>query len=283
MRFELSGIISRVDPQVIIFESNDTFDTAAYRDLGYTTLDVICIGGGGGRGGGVDTANTGTLIRTYGGEGGGGGFHRVQGLLSELPDSCPIVVGAAGAAGTEQANPTNVGLTTDGGDGHYSSFNTDFCQASGGKGGKRAQTVSTTVNPLADGGEGGIGNRTAVGGGGLGGHCGDPDDDPSTSTDGEDGTIIDDIGHGGGGGAGAITKYDGTSYLEATGGGHGSWLPDNQLVAGDAEDAQVGGTGVDSSKPGRGGGATARPLTGLPYNYGQAGVPGAVVVYLAAG
>ena len=281
MRFELSGEIAHADPQVIIFESDDDFDTLGYLDLGYTTIDVICIGGGGGRGGGVDTANTGSLIRTYGGEGGGGGFQRVQGLLSQLPDTCPVIVGDAGAAGTE--HPSNPGLTTDGGDGAYSSFNTNFCQASGGKGGKRAQTVSTTVNPLADGGDGGIGNRTAVGGGGIGGHCGDPDDDPSTSTDGEDGPIIDNIGHGGGGGAGAISKYDGTSYLEATGGGRGSWDPDNLLVAGDGEDPQVGGTGVDQSKPGRGGGAMAKPLSGLPYNYGQAGVNGAVVIYLSSG
>lgn len=286
MRFELSGNIARVGPQTLIFESSDDFDTLAYLDLGYTTLDVICIGGGGGRGGGVDTANTGTLMRTYGGEGGGGGFHRVQGRLSELPETCPIVVGAAGTPGTEHVS--NPASTTDGSDGSYSSFNGTFCCASGGRGGKRAQTITTTVNPLADGGEGGIGNRTAIGGGGVGGHCGDPDDDPSTSTDGEDGPIIDNIGHGGGGGAGGMSRYgdDPTTtvaYLEATAGGHGSWNPDDLLVAGDGEDPQIGGTGIANSKPGRGGGATAKPLSGLPYNYGQAGVRGVVVIYLSSG
>lgn len=285
MRLELAGVISRADPQTLIFESSDDFDVAGYLALGYTAIDVICIGGGGGRGGGVDTAGTGTLIRTYGGEGGGGGYHRVQGDLSELPDTCPVVVGAAGALGTEHVS--NPASTTDGSDGSYSSFNGTFCCASGGKGGKRAQTATTTANPLADGGDGGIGNRTAVGGGAIGGHCGDPDDDPSTSIDGEDGTIIDNIGHGGGGGAGGISRYGDDpetteAYLEATAGGHGSWTPDDLLVAGDAEDPQAGSTNIDNSKPGRGGGATAKPLSGLPYNYGQAGVPGAVVIYLTS-
>ena len=54
-------------------------------------------------GGGIDTANTGTLVRSYGGAGGGGGVHRVLGLLSGLPTSCPVVVGAGGALGTEHA------------------------------------------------------------------------------------------------------------------------------------------------------------------------------------
>lgn len=280
MRFELSGSISRAEPHTENLKAGN-FIPADWIALGYTNFDVICIGGGGGRGGGVDTQNTGTLIRTYGGEGGGGGYHRIQGLLSQLPANVPVVVGAAGAAGTDQVS--NPALTTDGGNGGYSSFNTALCSASGGMGGKRAQTATTTAAPLADGGQGGIGNRTAVGGGGVGGHCGDPDDDPSTSTDGEDGPIIDDIGHGGGGGAGGIAAYTGSSYLEATAGGRGSYNPDDVLVAGDGEDPQEDpGTGVDVIKPGRGGGATASPLNGLPYNYGRAGVPGAVVIYLSS-
>ena len=280
MRFELSGSISHAQPHAENLKPGN-FIPADWIDLGYTNFDVICIGGGGGRGGGVDTQNTGTLIRTYGGEGGGGGYHRVQGLLSQLPANVPVVVGAAGAPGTDQVS--NPALTTDGGNGGYSSFNTALCAASGGMGGKRAQAATTTAATLANGGDGGIGNRTAVGGGGLGGHCGDPDDDPSTSTDGEDGPIVDDIGHGGGGGAGGIAAYTGVSYLEATAGGRGSYNPDDLLVAGDGEDPQEDpGSGVDAIKPGRGGGGTASPLNGLPYNYGRAGVPGAVVIYLSA-
>ena len=97
MRFELAGSLIHPDPLVLKFNSNANFDVLQYIDLGYTHFEVICIGGGGGRGGGIDTANTGTLIRSYGGAGGGGGFHRVRGLLSALPDTCPVVVGAGGA------------------------------------------------------------------------------------------------------------------------------------------------------------------------------------------
>jgi hypothetical protein len=35
-------------------------------------------------------------------------------------------------------------------------------------------------------------------------------------------------------------------------------------------------------KPGRGGGANASPLNGLPYNFGQAGAPGTVVIRLTS-
>src|SRR3954454_18284969 len=126
MRFELAGSLIHPDPVVIKFSTDQAFDKLHYLELGYTHFDVICIGAGGGRGGGIDTVETGTLIRNYGGAGGGGGFHRVQGLLDALPDSCPVVVGAAGAAGTEHAsNPT---LTTNGGDGGHSSFNDTTCR-----------------------------------------------------------------------------------------------------------------------------------------------------------
>ena len=96
MRLELAGSLIHPDPVVLMYTAPATFDTLKYKDLGYTHFEVICIGGGGGMGGGIDTANTGTLIRSFGGAGGGGGFHRVRGLLSALPDTCPIVVGAGG-------------------------------------------------------------------------------------------------------------------------------------------------------------------------------------------
>src|SRR5262245_42555540 len=172
MRFELSGSVVQPDPVVIKFSVSQTFDLAQYKAMGYTHFDVICIGAGGGMGGGIDTANTGTLVRNYGGAGGGGGFHRVRGLLSALPDSIPVVVGAGGSLGTEHAS--NPASTTDGGDGGYSAFNDPTCRASGGKGGKRAQSNSTTVTTQANGGDGGLGNRTAAGGGAAGGTAGTP-------------------------------------------------------------------------------------------------------------
>lgn len=281
MRFELSGSMVRSDPVTQVLVDGVPFIPADWIALGYSHFDVICIGGGGGRGGGVDTANTGTQVRNYGGEGGGGGYQRVQGMLSALPSSCPVVVGAAGSAGATVSTGTTP-ATTDGTNGGYSSFNGTTCRASGGMGGKRAQTNAITGNSLAHGGNGGIGNTTSAGGGGLGGVCGTIGS--TLSTDGEDGPIIDNIGHGGGGGAGGIAKYGvTTSYLDGSAGGNGSWNPDDVLVSGDGEDAQMDpGTSVDAVKPGRGGGATAAPINGLPYNFGQAGTPGTVVIRLTS-
>lgn len=279
MRLELAGTDVEVTPQWLALETGD-YDITVWRDQGFTNYDVICIGGGGGRGGGIDTANTGTLIRNYGGEGGGGGYHRVQGLLSLLPDTVSVQVGAAGTPGVEHVS--SLAALTNGGDGGQSTFNGVLCCASGGKGGKKILTLSTTAaSPGAHGGDGGIGDTTGAGGGAAGGICGDPDGSPA-SVDGEDGPINDDIGRGGGGGAGGISKYgDPVAYLLATAGGHGSWLPDDTLVAGNAEDPQTSGAGVDGTKPGRGGGAKATPLNNLPYVYGTAGADGAVIIYLS--
>ena len=173
MRIELAGSLVHPDPLVIKFTSNQNFTPSTYIQQGYTHFDVICIGGGGGMGGGIDTANAGTLVRNYGGAGGGGGFHRVRGLLSALPSICPVVVGIGGSLGTENdgSNPT---LTTDGGDGGMSSFNDPICRASGGKGGKRARTNDLITRTQADGGDGGVGNRSVAGGGAAGGVSGTP-------------------------------------------------------------------------------------------------------------
>ena len=135
MRIELAGSLIVPDPLVMKFSANQDFVKAAYIALGYTHFDVICIGAGGGMGGGIDTNNTGTLVRNYGGAGGGGGFHRVRGLLSVLPTLCPVVVGVAGVVGTDHAS--NPALTTNGGDGGYSSFNEPTCRASGGRSSNR--------------------------------------------------------------------------------------------------------------------------------------------------
>src|SRR4029077_16948066 len=227
MRLELSGTLVQPDPLVIKFNSNQNFTPQQYIDLGYTHFDVICIGAGGGMGGGIDTGNTGTLVRSYGGAGGGGGYHRVRGLLSALPATCPVVVGVGGTLGTEHSS--NPASTTNGGDGGASSFNDPTCRASGGKGGKRVQSNSLTVATLADGGDGGIGNRIIAGGGGTGGVAGTPTaTGPGTlGTIGADGTFFQNIGKGGGGGAGGVGKYGGagTTCNAATAGGRGSYNP----------------------------------------------------------
>src|SRR4051812_4610113 len=84
MRLELAGSLIQPDPLVLTFVANANFTPQDYIDLGYSHFEVICIGAGGGTGGGYDTLNTGTLIRSLGGAGGGGGFHRTRGLLSAL-------------------------------------------------------------------------------------------------------------------------------------------------------------------------------------------------------
>lgn len=281
MRFSLAGSLIQPDPVVLRLTSNQNLDVKKYKDLGYTHFDVICIGAGGGRGGGIDTANTGTLVRSYGGAGGGGGFHRVHGILSALPDSVPIVVGAAGTLGAEHAsNPANC---TDGGDGGGSSFNATTCRASGGKGGKKvgsnAWPASTNV---ANGGDGGVGNRIVAGGGALGGT-------PTTSTvvgaSGVDGTIFQNVGKGGGGGAGGVGKYPapGVTGLGATAGGRGSYNPGDTSVYGPGDppgdDAASGSKGI---VPGGASGAKAAPVNGLPTVYGHSGQPGVVFVRLEA-
>ena len=296
MRFELAGSLVRPDPLVLRFTSSQTFDVQHYIDLGYTHFDVICIGGGGGMGGGIDTANTGTLVRNYGGAGGGGGFHRVRGILAELPSSVAVVVGAGGSLGTEHAS--NPASTTDGGDGGVSSFNDPTCRASGGKGGKHVQSNSLTVSTVANGGDGGLGNRTAAGGGAAGGVAGTPSaTGPGTAgSAGTDGTIFDDllygtIGQGGGGGAGGVGKYGsgGTTCNAATNGGRGAYNPGDTSVYGPGgTPGNDGASGSQVVVPGGASGAKAAPLNGLPYVFGQskssrlAGDPGTVILRLTA-
>ena len=284
MRIELAGSLVHPDPMVLTFNANGTFDTLAYIELDYTHFDVICIGGGGGMGGGIDTQNTGTLLRSYGGAGGGGGFYRVRGLLSALPDTCPVIVGLGGALGTEHLS--NPALCTDGGDGGTSSFNVDTCRASGGEGGKRVQSNSLTVSTQANGGDGGMGTRALAGGGGNGGVAGVPSaSGPVTpGTVGEDGTFFNNLGKGGGGGAGGLGKYDLTVLNFATNGGRGSYNPGDTSVYGPGSPPDPG----YPVRPGGASGAKAAPLNGLPTLYGQSksdqspGKPGVVVIRLTA-
>jgi len=283
MRIELAGSLLNVDPLILQFSENEDFNCLSYIELGYTHFDVICIGAGGGSGGGIDTANTGTSVVNYGGKGGGGGFHRVQGLLTALPDECFVVVGAAGTPGI--SHDSNVTIVTDGGDGGISSFNDDTCRASGGKGGKRVQSNSTVIGTVADGGEGGIGNRILAGGGASGGQAGIPTDTgPGTpGVNGGDGALEDNIGAGGGGGAGGVGKYGsgGTTCVAATAGGRGSYNPSDIAVYGPGSDpSDDGGSGSLDVVPGGASGAKAIPINGLPTVYGQSDNPGTVIIRL---
>lgn len=290
MRIELAGSLVQLDPLVVIFTVDQDFNPSVYTSQGYTNFDVICIGAGGGEGGGIDTGGTGTTIKALGGAGGGGGFHRVFGLLSALPTTCPVVVGVAGAAGTDAVS--NPALTTDGEDGTYSSFNDTTCRASGGEGGKRVQSNSDTVSTEADGGQGGTGDRTTVGGGGEGGTAGTPSPSgPGTAgTDGSDGTFAENIGQGGGGGAGGVGKLVDPypTCNAATSGGRGSFNPNDKSVYGlgyspeDFSEGLMSGHSLVDVIPGKASGAKAAPLTGLLTVYGKSGENGVVVVRLTA-
>jgi hypothetical protein len=289
MRLELAGSLIRPDPLVLKFISSQDFIPADWTDLGYTHFEVICIGAGGGMGGGIDTANTGTLIRSYGGAGGGGGYHRVRGLLSALPATCPVVVGTGGSLGTEHAS--NPASTTDGGDGGASTFNGTTCRASGGKGGKRVQSNSDTTTTQAHGGDGGAGNRTIAGGGATGGVAGTPSatGPGSAGTAGVDGTIFNNVGKGGGGGAGGVGKYTGVTCNAATNGGRGSYNPGDTSVYGPGDTpSNDSGSGAANILPGGASGAKASPLNGLPTIFGQSrgerliGDPGIVILRLTA-
>lgn len=111
MRIELAGGITHPDPLIIVYTGPDTFDTLDFIGRGYTNFDVTCIGGGGGMGLGYDSGpDEGTTLKAYGGRGGGGGYHRVRGLLSALSADSPVVVGSGGADGFEpdEDDPENI-------------------------------------------------------------------------------------------------------------------------------------------------------------------------------
>lgn len=260
MRIELAGTLIRPEPLVLRLDADRVgFNVAGYTQEGYTNFEVICIGGSGGQGGGIDTGGGGTQIRSYGGAGGGGGFHRVRGLLSALPPAVNVVVGVGGTMGNDHSSDPN--LTTNGGDGGFSSFNGPTCQASGGKGGLRVVSNSISAATEAHGGEGGIGNRTIAGGGGPGGIASGPG---VTGTAGTDGTLSStNIGKGGGGGAGGLGRYGIGTTFYATAGGRGSYNPNDTLVYG------PGGPVYSEIQPGGASGAKATPLNGLPTVYGR--------------
>lgn len=271
MRLELAGSVLRPPPLTVKLLNGVDFVPQQYMDMGYSGFEVLVIGAGGGTGGGIKTGNTGTQIRSYGGAGGGGGLHRVRGLLSALPAACPVVVGVGGDPGLDHVS--DPALATDGADGGYSSFNGATARASGGQGGRKVQTNSVTVTSQANGGAGGIGDRILAGGGAAGGIAGTPTaTGPGTlGTAGEDGSWDGVVGEGGGGGAGGIGTYLGVTANAATAGGRGSFDLGDTSVYGinTSASSDVGDSGAANIVPGGAGGARATPLNHLPLQYGE--------------
>jgi hypothetical protein len=290
MRLELAGSMERQLPMVVNLTNGVPFIPQQYLDLGYTNFDVMCIGAGGGMGGGIKTGNTGTQVRSYGGAGGGGGLHRVRGLLSALPASCPVVVGVGGLPGNEHVS--DPAQCSDGQDGGVSSFNAPTCRASGGQGGKKVASNSQTVTTQANGGQGGVGDRVLSGGGAAGGAAGTPTaTGPGTpGTNGSDGTWDGIIGQGGGGGAGGVGKYGGFTLNAATAGGRGSFNINDTSVYGPGglPSSDLLDSVANAIIPGGASGAKPTVLNDLPYIYGQSygklvqGQAGFVVIRLTA-
>jgi hypothetical protein len=156
--FPAPGEDANVPSKSFLLEDGVPYEKAADVTDGFTHFEVWCVGAVGGHGGLYSTSYAGD-IEISGGAGGGGGLHRVAGLLEDLPDSCPVVVGQAGEDGEdfttllprELVNVDGSGdvifpVTTDpnpdyvdppsGTDGGASSFNGTTCRASGGKRGE---------------------------------------------------------------------------------------------------------------------------------------------------
>lgn len=291
--------------QAFFLENGVPFLKQSYVDLGYTHFEVWCLGAAGGRGGGyfATRGSPGLQYRSYGGEGGGGGLHKVVGALADLPASCPVVVGVIGANGADSngqdkensffdgsvvtypPNPSYV-AATNAQDGGASSFNGATCRASGGKGGLATPMYLTAKPPEAtyakyraggNGGRGGIGNQATAGGGGTGGSTVIP---PSTGNinafnaaqihiEPTDGGWDGIVGAGGGGGRGGTYKrqwqFDAEILQEADNGGQGSYSFTDTTVYG-ARGLRANDTSwAVPTVPGGGGGARIRSV----YNYGS--------------
>lgn len=303
MRIRFGGSFKGFDPIILIFTTpgSYTFKKLLYPD--HTNYDVMVIGAGGGVGGGlqgIDPADSNNDVFNYGGAGGGGGSHRVKGLLEFLDDETDIVVGALGANGDDGADvPAD---STDGDGGGYSMFGDSIAVASGGAGGKRSQSLSSEENPLADGGESGIGGYgTSAGGGVLGGICAMNDDPenvtPGSHKDGENGQdgslfLLSNslVGQGGGGGAGGTIHHLLTEdvwhlTLLPTNGGRGSYNLDGGVYSPYGPTQVVTPSGAPSAiraKAGRGGGARVTPFNKSNATYGDSGKNGVVVIRLTA-
>lgn len=307
MRLELGGVIKPLNPIVLIFTEDGTFNAGEYQDLGYTNFEVIIIGGGGGRGGGTygeDTEHPGEYVRTFGGEGGGGGLLRVKGLVSALAPTMAITVGQGGAPGADsiEVEPFDPDDTTAGEDGGYSQFfggDTTVGMASrGGFGGQPSISRSRDISSNANGGAGGY---PAMGTGGAGGEAeiiatmgGN-----TPPTRGENGVLNHSVsgtdtsdwwGGGGGGGPGGIETVtpgspptDGITHGRSEQGGNGSYSVNDVSVYGvggdDLTDHETGATRV---VPGFGGGGRITPLNSSYKVYGQSGQPGVVAIRLTA-
>lgn len=233
----------------ILFQSNGTFNLPAYIGMGYNTLDAYIVGGGGGGGSGevgtgAPSAYTKDQYRGGGGGGGGGGGALVtrKGLvLSSLPTSIGVTIGAGGVGGTENSGSSGIGgagtsggnsifngvTAYGGGGGGGATWGIGLADGQGGAGGaggnykaKGANGQSAKnpgqTNPIPAPAYGGAGNA----GGGDGGDGATPNS--GASAGGNGGTATNSFGGGGGGGGGHGTTPGGVqAYANGKAGGDG--------------------------------------------------------------
>lgn len=290
------GVDANLPPRLFSFTDDATFDKTDWAGLGYTNIEIWCIGAAGGAGGDGESTNAGTqdYMTSYGGAGGGGGLHHVQALLGDLPTLSSVVVGKAGAKGAaghthlnELSNPI-WDFPGDGGDGGASIFAGGVAKASGGKGGKgtgshQFEATNGDIPRIKNGGaggDGGAGNRTVAGGGALGSAV-DRTSQTVPEVNGSDGDWDGTIGKGGGGGQGGTYSESAThlaggphiATFKASSGGGGSFsfADPGVYVPGQSRAASPGNYIII---PGAGGGAKITSI----YGSRVGGSPDGVVI-----
>lgn len=149
-----------------IFTSSGVFEVPS----GVTSVDIFCVGGGGGTGGCYQWINaSGYVTQNYWGASGGGGYTYTEKSISVTPnENLLISVGAGGKAGT--ISGYHVNGAAPGGTSQYNCTN-------GGDGGA-SYVVRSPIGILveAQGGKGGVknsgSNYVTGAAGGSGGSCG---------------------------------------------------------------------------------------------------------------
>lgn len=247
------------------FTDDGTFNRDLFVMAGFTTFEAFLVGAAGGGSGNVGKAQ---VSMQYSCGGGGGGTLHLLGKLTDIPSKTAIVVGKAGANGSNEGIPGPSDTTpVDGKDGGTTSFDTH--QAFGGKGanGGRWGSDSYLVENSV-GGDGG-GNSAGLGAGGVGGKASSSSSSnnstaPTVGTFVAGGTYpVVGGGKGGGGGPGeAWFQFSKMASPKAgAAGSDGSVWMNNGQPAGN----HAGGTG---------GGAYLEPLLGVVERYGSDPVDG---------
>lgn len=220
------------------------------------SVEVFCVGGGGGAGG-----YSNVHVDDYGCGGAGGGYTTRKTISVTPGESLAIIIGAGGAGGGKAGNTEEVSRES-GGDGGTSGVmrgNTWLASANGGKG----SVVDRSAG--ANGGSGGGAARvrwSSLVGGSYGGTGG------SNGSDGQSGSTQANYG---GTGQGTTTKdWDGTVYAGG-GGGYGSLQAGAGGEGGGAAASLRGGVRSNGTNGTGGGGGAGGCSSSSSYPGGNGG------------